>query len=92
MVLNSTLGFSSSYSSSHNVNVVYVIVESSSVQLSVAAESLSVSKHNSPLEEPNTLLGMPLPAQAFRCLPSPVQVLLKRKEVTVRESSTSLWS
>ena len=37
--------------------------ESSSTQLSIAAESLSVSKHNSPLKEPNTLLGMSLPAQ-----------------------------
>ena len=41
------------------------LAESSSAQLSVAAE------YNSPLKEANTSLGMPLPAQVFSCLLSP---------------------
>ena len=45
-------------------------IESSSAQLSVVAESLS-EQYNSPLKEPNTSLGMSLPAQVFCCLLSP---------------------
>ena len=46
------------------------VCESSCMQLNVAAESLS-EQYNSPLKEPNTSLGMSLPAQVFRCLLSP---------------------
>ena len=53
-----------------NITENSYIIESSSVQLSVAAESLS-EQYNLSLKEQNTSLGMSLPAQVFCCLLSP---------------------